>query len=329
MINVQQLDKPAVLHWLQVRGEEQQELFRQARSVRSLHGGDDVLLRGVIEISNHCEKSCKYCAMRCHNQAIERYRMSLDEVLEIATQIKAHDISTVFLQAGQDRSCDELIEAAIPEIKVGLGMDVLLCVGERPNDVYRRWAELGANAYILKYETSDPQYYRQIARVSPRNRLQCLAAIRDAGLKLGTGNMVGLPYQTLESVAEDFLFALEIQPDFVSTAPFIPNEGTPFANFAPGDLDLALNLMALWRIGLKTSLMPSVSALEKLRPGGQLMGLNAGANVITINFTPADCRAKYAIYSEQRFVVSLKHALETVRSAGLRVRTEMPALTAA
>jgi len=329
MIDIQQLDKPTVLRWLQSRGEQQQALFREARTVRTKHGGDGVLLRGVIEISNHCEKCCNYCAMRCHNGAIERYRMSQEEILAIAGQIKAHEISTVFLQAGQDRQCDATIEAVIPKIKLDMGMDVLLCVGERPKETYRRWAELGANAYILKYETSDPLYYRQIAKVSPAHRLQCLAAIREAGMKLGTGNMVGLPHQTLESVAEDFLFALEIQPDFVSTAPFIPNEGTPFEQFGPGDLDLALNLMALWRIALKTSLIPSISALEKLRPGGQLMGLNAGANVITINFTPADCRAKYAIYSEQRFVVSLKHALETVQKAGLKIRSEAPVLTAA
>jgi len=329
MIDFQNLDKHGVLQWLQVRGDQQQDLFREARDVRSRHSGDGVLLRGVIEISNHCEKACNYCAMRCQNQSIDRYRMSLPEIVAIAEQIKAHDISTVFLQAGQDRQSDPIIEAAIREIKGGLGLDVLLCVGERPAETYRRWAELGANAYILKYETSDPQYYRQIARVSPAHRLACLAAIRDAGMKLGTGNMVGLPHQTMESIAEDFLFALEIQPDFVSTAPFIPNEGTPFEQFGPGDLDLALNLMALWRVALKTSLIPSISALEKLRPGGQLMGLNAGANVITINFTPAECRAKYAIYSEQRFVVSLKHALETVQRAGLHIRSEMSALTAA
>lgn len=329
MIDIRRLDKPTVIRCLLARGESQEQLFRQARAVRREQDGDEVLLRGVIELSNHCEKCCKYCAMRTQNKTLERYRMPADVVLGVAEQIKKCGISTAFLQSGQDRQSDEILEEVIPRIKLGLGMNVLLCVGERPRQVYQRFAELGADAYILKYETSDPQFYRDIALTPPTRRLQCLEAIREAGLKVGTGNIVGLPHQTVESVAEDFLFALAIQPDFVSTAPFIPNEGTPFAQFAPGDIDMALNLMALWRIALPHSRIPSVSALEKLRPHGQLMGLNAGANVITINFTPQDFRAKYAIYSETRFVVSLAHAEETIRQAGLRVRTESPAVTAA
>jgi biotin synthase len=329
MIHIRQLDKSAVIDWLQARGERQLELFRQARAVRSEHRGDEVLLRGVIEISNHCEKSCKYCAMRHQNGSLARYRMSTEEILAVAVHIRSQGISTAFLQAGQDRESDAILEQVIPEIKGGLGMNVLLCVGERPEAVYRRFAELGADAYILKYETANAALYRQIASVTPEPRLRCLAALRAAGLKIGTGNIVGLPGQTLEDIADDFLLALALHPDFVSAAPFIPNEGTPLAQFPVGDLDLTLNLMALWRIALPDALIPAVSALEKIRPGGQLTGMNAGANVLTINFTPEDCRAKYAIYSEQRFVVSLRHALETVRRAGLRVRAEQPELSAA
>lgn len=327
MIHIHELDKPAVLRWLSARGELQQELFREARAVRRAHGADEVLLRGVIEISNHCEKPCAYCAMRCHNRSLERYRMSADEILMIAVEIQRAGIGTVFLQAGQDRTCDELLEEVIPEIKGRLGLDVLLCVGERPAAVYQRFADLGADAYILKYETADPAIYREIASVSPQHRLGCMEAIRRAGMKLGSGNIVGLPRQTLESIADDFFFALDLAPDFVSAAPFIPNEGTPLENVPYGDLDVTLNLMALWRIALGNCLIPTVSALEKIRPGGQWMGLNAGANVMTINFTPKDCRAKYAIYSEQRFVVSLKHALKTIQQAGLRLRHESTTLS--
>lgn len=329
MIHVEQLDKATVTRWLLARDGMQQELFRQARAVRRENGDDSVMLRGVIEISNYCEKRCNYCAMRACNPVVERYRMTPEQILAVAREIKSQNIGTVFLQSGQDRHCDAMLEEVIPEIKNELKMDVLLCLGERPKEVYQRWVELGANSYILKFETSQPQFYHDIAHVWPDRRVQCIRAIREVGLKLGTGNIVGLPGQTLESVVDDFFFAISLQPDFVSVAPFIPNEDTPFEGAASGDLDLALNLMALWRIALPASLIPSVSALEKLRPGGQLLGLGAGANVITINFTPEACRAKYAIYSEQRFVVSLKHALNTIHRAGLRVRSDEPAMSAA
>jgi biotin synthase len=130
---------------------------------------------------------------------------------------------------------------------------------------------------------------------------------------------VGLPHQTLDMLVDDIRLALEIRPDFVSSSPFIPNENTPLESLPYGNLNYTLNTMAIYRIALKTPLIPTVSALEKIQPGGQLMGFNAGANVITINFTPKNFQEKYLIYSQKRFVVRLDHALEILRQAGLKV----------
>ena len=126
--------------------------------------------------------------------------------------------------------------------------------------------------------------------------------------------------QTLDHLVKDILLALEIEPNFVSSSPFIPNHDTPLENIGYGNLDYTLNTMAIYRIGLKTPLIPAVSALEKIQLDGQLMGLNAGANVMTINFTPTEYREKYSIYSKKRFIVSLDHALNTIERAGLRLK---------
>ena len=144
--------------------------------------------------------------------------------------------------------------------------------------------------------------------------------IRESGMKVGTGNIVGLPRQSLESLANDILFGVRISPDFISASPFIPNSNTPLQDYPKGSANLTLNTIAILRIILKTPLIPSVSALESVFPEGQTVGLNAGANVITINFTPKDNRDLYRIYSEKRFVVSLDHALKTIERAGLKVR---------
>jgi biotin synthase len=317
-----------VLRWLTATDDLQQELFRRAREVRGERQGDGVVLRGVVEISSYCRRRCDYCAMRAPNRNLDRYRLSADQVLAVVGQIKRHGITTAFLQAGEDPHCDPLLEEVIPAIKQGLGMNVLLCVGQRPREKYRRFAELGADSFILKFESSDPDLYRRVSHFPLGPRVQCLHWIREAGLKLGTGNIVGLPGQTLDNIADDILFGLALRPDFVSCAPFIPNEGTPFEGTPNGDLNVTLNTMAIWRILLGDALIPAVSALEKLRPGGQLLGLNAGANVITINFTPKRWRDRYAIYSRERFVVSLGHARETIDRAGLRVVSPSEALAA-
>ncbi|WP_013320418.1 [FeFe] hydrogenase H-cluster radical SAM maturase HydE [Gloeothece verrucosa] len=312
-----QITKTELITLLQASGSLQQQLFRQAREIRQRYHGDQVVVRGVIEISNYCQKNCNYCAMRATNQKLERYRLGVEQIFAIGTHIKEANIPIIFLQGGQDPHCDPILEEVIPRLKKELNLSVLLCLGEKPREAYQKFAELGADSYILKFETSSPSLYKNIAHTPLLRRLQCIRTLQESGFKVGTGNIVGLPNQTIDSLAEDILLALEIQPDFVSSSPFIPNQDTPLENLPYGDINLTLNTMALYRILLPSCLIPTVSALEKIQKGGQLMGLNAGANVLTINFTPAQCRDKYAIYSKQRFVVSLEHAQQTIKQAGL------------
>jgi biotin synthase len=324
-IDICQSTKSELKQLIQAEGDLQQELFRQARKVRQEFGADEVVLRGVIEISNYCQKNCDYCAMRAANPGLARYRLEAEEILAIAAEIAQSNISLLFLQSGQDPRCDSILAEAIPKIKQNFNLQVLLCLGERPREVYQQFAELGADSYILKFETSDPELYQEIAHTPLSRRLQCIHWLQEAGFKVGTGNIVGLPGQTLDTLAEDILLALQIQPDFVSTSPFIPNQDTPLESLPYGQVNYTLNTMAIYRLALKSPLIPTVSALEKIQPGGQLMGLNAGANVMTINFTPPPYRKRYAIYSKKRFVVSLEHALQAIKQAGLRVKTPLPA----
>lgn len=306
---------------LLLTGEAQQELFRQARAARHAAGADEVKLRGVIELTNYCQKTCDYCAIRAGNKDLSRYRMTEDNIMGLAESIREAGIGTVFLQGGQDPKTDPLISAVIPRIRRELDCEVLLCMGEKPRAIYQEWAALGATSYILKFETSDPKLYDEIVRTPLAKRLDCLRWLKETGMEVGTGNIVGLPGQTMETLIDDILLAEELEPDFLSSSPFIPNEGTPLETISEGDVDMTLNTMAVYRLLFPGALVPTVSALEKLRGGGQLAGLQAGANVITINFTPKDFRDKYAIYSAKgRFIVSGNHALHIIEDAGLTVR---------
>lgn len=301
-------------------GDLQQELFQWARDVRREHTSNEVVLRGVIEISNVCQKNCDYCAMRATNTDLSRYALNAEEILGLVQLIKDSGIGIAFLQGGQNPRNDTLLEQVIPVIKNDLKMEVLLCLGERPQSEYEKFVRLGADSYILKFETSDPQLYTEITHSSLENRLQTIRWAQAAGLKVGTGNIVGLPQQDLQSLVNDIRLGISIKPDFISASPFIPNANTPLEHHAQGNLNMTLNTMAILRIALRTPLIPSVSALESVYKSGQKIGLDAGANVLTINFTPKETQSLYKIYSERRFVVSLDHALRTVESAGLRVR---------
>jgi biotin synthase len=309
-----------IMSLLTSEGSLQEELFAMARQVRRDAGQDSVVLRGVIEISNTCQKSCDYCAIRHVNTKLDRYTMTAPDIIGLTKKIKESGINIAFLQAGQNPKNDHIIEEVIPIIHNELGMDVLLCIGERPKEVYKRFKELGAGAYIIKFETSDPVLFNRISHGKLEKRLQYIEWVRESGMKFGTGNIVGLPGQTMESLADDILLGIRLKSDFISTSPFIPNKDTPLEEFPKGSVNLTLNTMSILRIILKTPLIPSVSALESVFPSGQTVGLNAGANVLTINFTPKSNQDLYKIYSDHRFVVSLEHALKSIERAGLQVR---------
>lgn len=106
----------------------------------------------------------------------------------------------------------------------------------------------------------------------------------------------------IDSIADDILLSFSLQPNFVSVSPFIPSLGTPFANHPAGDLNVTLNAIAILRLLLPNAFIPAVSALEYIQELGQVAGLNAGANVVTVNFTPRIEQKKYKIYTEDRFI---------------------------
>ena len=323
LLNINDQSDQQLLSLLTSIGDEQQKLFKQARIIRHRYLGDEIKLRGVVEISNICQKNCDYCAMRRGNRDLKRFRLDVETIADAARGITEAGITTIFLQGGQDPRCDPILEEVIPVIVNDLKADIILNIGERSKEIYERLFRLGAKSFILKYETTDAALYQDIAHEPLEKRIQCMNWIRGVGMKIGTGNIIGLPHQSIGSILADIKIILKFKPDFASSAPFIPNKGTPLQDLPLGDIDLTLNTMAILRIGLKDILIPAVSALEYIRPGGQLMGLNAGANVMTVNFTPQIYRKNYNIYTKDRFIVSLNHAVDTAKMAGLKINPKI------
>lgn len=317
------LSEPDIVQLLQVRGGEQEQLFAAARQRRQEVHGDEVVVRGVTEITNQCRVNCQFCPMRRDNTRDNAgFRMSTEDLVAAAATVRAHGIDVVFFQGGEIPQTTRTVGAAIPQIRELYGgeVEILLNLGSKPRDEYAYLREQGATSYILKHETSDPQLSERMRYESLESRLAGLRDLLDLGFRVGTGAITGLPGQSLASIARDILLAHELGVHMCSMSPFIPAPDTPLAGHPPGDADLALNAIAVSRLVEPRWLVPSVSALTKSRPGGQYRGFLAGANVLTINFTPDAQRDRYLIYGRERFVVRRDYATELVAQTGLRVR---------
>ena len=273
------------------------ELFSYANSVREKYVGDEVHLRGLIEFSNICGRTCKYCGLRAANKNIERYRISAEDIVFYAQKASESGYRTVVLQSGEDEfyNAKKLAEI-IKEIK-RFDVAVTLSVGEMSSDDYKLLKDAGADRYLLRIETTDRNLYKKLhPKMDFDNRLRCLKDLRTLGYEVGTGCLVGLEGQTIDSLAEDILFFREINADMVGIGPFIAHPNTPLKDSPNGSFTLALKVMAITRILLKNINIPATTAMETLNPNGRIIALQSGANVVMPNVTAKEYRKKYELY---------------------------------
>ena len=272
-------------------------LFSLADKIRKENVGDEVHLRGLIEFSNICKRTCKYCGLRCENKDIDRYRIEPDDIIFYAQKAVDMGYKTIVLQSGEDEYYSrELLCKIIKGIKT-LDVALTLSIGERCFDDYKAFKVCGADRYLIRIETTDKELYKKMhPRMSFENRVRCLKDLGKLGYEVGTGCLVGLPGQTIESLANDILFFKEINADMVGIGPFIAHPHTPLKDCLNGDFTLALKVMALTRILLKNINIPATTAMETLNPNGRIIALQSGANVVMPNVTTTEYRAKYEIY---------------------------------
>lgn len=272
-------------------------LFSLADKTREEYVGDEVHLRGLIEFSNICKRQCKYCGLRCEDKFIDRYRISKENIISYAEHAVNMGYKTIVLQSGEDEYYNTDLMCEIIEGIKKLGVALTLSIGEKTYEEYKAFKEAGADRYLIRIETTDKTLYNQMhPNMDFDNRVRCLENLGRLGYEVGTGCLVGLPNQTIESLADDILFFKEINADMVGIGPFIPHPHTPLKDSATGSFTLALKVMALTRLLLKDINIPATTAMETLNPNGRIIALQSGANVVMPNVTTTEYRAKYEIY---------------------------------
>lgn len=288
------LTKEEIVKLLEHDGEE---VYDCADKVREEYIGKQVYLRALIEISNICKQNCMYCGLRAENSKCDRYKLSKEQILEQAEIAQQAGYKTVVMQSGESNTfkTEEICEI-VSEIKK-LDMAVTLSLGEHTREEYEAYKKAGADRYLLRIETTDENLYKQMhPKMDFYNRIRCLKDLKDLGYEVGTGCLVGLPNQTLESLAEDILFFKKIDADMIGIGPFIAHEDTPLKDHKQDNFDLALKVMAITRILLPDINIPATTAMEALRKKGRLIALLSGANVVMPNVSDLDCKKKYLIY---------------------------------
>ncbi len=286
------------------REEETAEtLFALARDIQRRQFGNQIYTRGLIEYTNYCKNNSYYCGIRRDNKAVERYRLTPEEILDCCRRGYALGFRTFVLQGGEDGyDTDERMEEIIRAIKKGYpDCAITLSLGERSYESYLRLRQAGADRYLLRHETAQETHYGMLhpPESSGANRKQCLRNLKEIGYQTGTGFMVGSPGQSPQSLAEDMIFIRELNPHMVGIGPFVPHHETPFAREKGGTVELTLYMLGLLRVMLPKALLPATTALGTIDPKGREKGILAGANVVMPNLSPLGVRNKYELYDNK------------------------------
>ena len=282
---------------------ENSYLHQRARKARQQVYGNKIFIRGLIEFTNYCKHNCYYCGLRSGNTGAQRYRLSMEQIMECCQTGYGMGFRTFVLQGGEDDYyTDDKLTGIIGNIREKYpDCAITLSIGERSRESYQRLYDAGADRYLLRHETANIHHYNSLhpANMSPENRKKCLYDLKEIGFQVGCGFLVGSPGQTLDNIVEDFLFIKELDPAMVGIGPFIPHSATPFANMQAGGLNLTLNALAILRLMKPNLLLPATTALGSIHEKGREMGILAGANVVMPNLSPVDTRKKYLLYDSK------------------------------
>lgn len=265
--------------------------------------GTDIYMRGLIEFTNFCKNDCYYCGIRRSNKNAERYRLTESDILGCCANGYSLGFRTFVLQGGEDGSYEaEAISELLRKIKEQYrDCAITLSFGEHSRDIYEKWFAAGADRYLLRHETAAKAHYERLhpAEMSYENRVRCLYDLKEIGYQVGSGFLVGSPYQTAFHLAEDLLFLDRLKPHMIGIGPFISHKDTPFKDEPSGTLKQTLVMISLLRLIFPKALIPATTALGTIAFDGREQGILSGANVVMPNLSPVSVRKKYMLYDNK------------------------------
>jgi len=314
ILDKQELSKQDIVRLLSITDKGEHDcLIRSAYSIKESTIGTNAYLRGLIEFSNRCQKNCFYCGIRNENHKVTRYSLTDEEIIQVVELAQKNQFTGIVLQSGEIQNPDftNRITGLLLKIKKATNAEfrITLSLGEQSLETYQDWFNAGAQRYLLRIETSSEELYKKIHPDNElhnyKTRLKCLENIQKVGYQTGTGVMIGLPFQSIENLADDLLLIKQMDIDMVGMGPYIEHADTPLYNQKDNLMplmdrfSLSIRMIAVLRIMMPTINIASTTALQSIVPFGRELGLKAGANVLMPNLTPEKYKSHYLLYENK------------------------------
>jgi biotin synthase len=313
LLQQEHFSRQDLIQLLQTDIIDRNKIYAKAAEIKTKYVGNKVYYRGLVEFSNKCIKDCYYCGIRASNSTTVRYDLSDESILYAVKYAYENNYASVVFQSGerQDNAFVKRITNLLRESKkiTNNEIGITISLGEQSSEVYQEWFDAGAHRYLLRIESSNRELFEQIHPKNERHlfetRMQALYDLQDIGYQTGSGVMIGLPFQTVEHLADDLLFFKNFGIDMVGMGPYVEHTQTPLYRFQNQLLpqverfNLTLKMIALLRIIMKDINIAAATALQAIDKAGREKALKVGANIIMPNITPTENRSNYLLYENK------------------------------
>jgi biotin synthase len=262
-------------------------LFRAQTVHRQHHASDEVQLCTLLSVkTGGCPEDCKYCSQSSHYEtpvAVEK-SLAVDEVLTAARAAKDNGATRFCMGAAwrevKDGPAFDNVLAMVRGVKE-LGMEACVTLGMLNATQAKRLKEAGLTAYNHNLDTSRAHYKSIISTRTYDDRLQTLARVREAGITVCSGGIIGMG-ESIDDRCEMLrtLAELSPQPESVPINTLMPSPGTPLANMPRVEPLELVRMIATARIFIPRARVRLSAGRLGLSREAQLLCMLAGANSI-------------------------------------------------
>jgi len=314
------LEKEDLLFLLNLTEKKDLELLYQtANNIRQKIHKNASCVHGIVEFSNFCRNNCFYCGIK-RDRNIKRYRLDIEDIIKIVEySVLKLNFKAIVLQSGEDLFYDEEKLIYLVSKLREFNILIILSIGEREKDLYKKLYSKGARGVLLRFETANRDIFEKLKPDTTLDkRLELIRYLKELGYILATGFLVGFLEEKDDDIINNILLANDLAPDMYSFGPFIPHKITQ--KFKLIDKDTILKITSIIRLLDKDSNILVTTASQRLSKGLDRKLLLAGANSMMINLTPKEYRDLYCIYdrdfSDLSIEDSIKETIELLFSLG-------------
>ncbi len=313
ILSKESLNFDDIIFLLKTDESDRKILYEYAAKIKEKYVQNKVYFRGLIEFSNFCSKDCLYCGIRKSNKNVKRYNLSDEEIVDAAIFAYQSNYGSIVIQSGEisnpvfTNRITNLLK--LIHSKTNNELRITLSCGEQDINTYKEWFDAGAFRYLLRIESSNRDLYYKIHPENEihsfDNRLQCLYNLKKVGYQVGTGVMIGLPFQTMEHLANDIIWMRDFDIDMIGMGPYLEHFDTPLYVESEHLLskserfELSLKMIAILRIIMKDVNIAAATSLQSIDKLGREKAVKVGANVIMPNITPGAYRDFYKLYNNK------------------------------